>query len=48
MMKRLVQWILSKVFPYSMADEPVMSAGNWDRYKRSEEEFHGNRDGTWR
>jgi len=48
MMNRLIQWILSKVFPYGGSDEPVMSARDWDKYKFNEEEFHGGRDGTGR
>lgn len=52
MRSRLVQWILSKVFPYkgvTEVEEPVISVSDWDKCKLTEsEEFYGGCDGTWR
>jgi len=51
MRSRFVQWILSKLFPYSEMQE--LNVGNtdaeWDNQKRREtEEFYGGYDGTRR
>lgn len=48
---RLVQWILSKLFPYNdMLTTPAFDTpSSWDKQKRREnEEFYGGQDGTGR
>jgi len=51
-MKRLIGWILSKMFPYqgcSMIEDPIVSTSDWDKCKLKEsEEFYGGQDGTGR
>lgn len=52
MTKRLVQWVLSKVFPYkgcTMVEEPVNSISNWEKCKLNEnKDSYGGDTGTWR
>jgi len=41
-MKRLIQWILSKLFPYKVVEmecEEVKIDDNWARKKRDESEY---------
>jgi len=48
---RLVQWILSKLFPYNgmLTVESLSTDSAWDNQKRREsEEFYGGQDGTRR
>jgi len=48
---RLVQWILSKLFPYNgmLVTESFITDSSWDKQKRREtEEFYGGQDGTGR
>ena len=52
MINRLIQWILSKVFPYNGFEtlEPnEVYVDNWEKAKLFEsEEFYGGQDGTRR
>jgi len=49
MISKLVQWILSKLFPYNdvtMAKEPIILVHEWDKQKlRENEEFCGKQNG---
>lgn len=50
-LNRLIQWILSKVFPYNgmLSTQSFASESSWDNQKRREnEEFYGGQDGTGR
>jgi len=45
-MKRLVQWILSKLFPYNAPDIASKNDADWDKLKGQEhEEFYFGRGG---
>lgn len=52
MISKLVQWVLSKVFPYKgcmTVGEPIRSVSNWEKAKLFEsEKFYGGQDGTRR
>lgn len=49
MTKRLIQWILSKMLPYKMVGEPIVSASNWEKCKHEENKnSYGGDSGTWR
>jgi hypothetical protein len=52
MISKLVQWVLSKVFPYKgcmTAGEPIGSVGNWEKCKLDEnKDSYGGDAGTWR
>jgi hypothetical protein len=49
-MKRFVQWILSRLFPYHTIEcEKFKTDSQWDRQKQVEsEQFYGGHDGTGR
>jgi hypothetical protein len=50
MTKRLIQWILSKVFPYNgfeTLSSNEVYVDNWEKTKMFEsEQFYGGQDGT--
>lgn len=51
-MKKVIQWVLSKIFPYnteSISVNGLNMDSAWDNRKHAEsEEFYGGNDGTGR